>query len=346
MADISIGVPIHNEINFLPKLLESLYRIYVEFFPRIEIMLIDNYSTDGSREYLCNLDKNKRFKDFRVILNEKNEGFNFSCDHLIASARNEYLWIIGAQDDIYLKGISTLFNLLDKDNLEYIYVVCNARIRDEITGEIVNESLWGNVSSADFFSLISFFKTLGGPCQAVSCNIFKTNLVKTTLHTDLRSHYWGYYERICDMLIATEENIRIAFISEPLIEILIEKDNVALSGTSLFGSVPRREYGPFYTSLELAEIANSKFQSKTIRKSFTVFRDKLAIPRSLTIAKSRGINLNLKLILRLIKAYKNSITFWLIGIPIIFLPGRLSLLALKFKPMVHILRKMFNLKTF
>lgn len=346
MVDISIGVPIHNEIGFLPKLLDSLYKIQVEFFPRIEIILVDNYSTDGSREYLTNLDQNKKFKDFRVILNQKNEGFNYSCDSLMASARNDYLWIIGAQDIIYLEGVSTLLSLLDKGRPEYIYIVCNARIRDEVTGEIINESLWGDTCSADFVSLSSFFKTLGGPCQAVSCNIFKTDLIKTSLHTDLRSHYWGYYERICDMLIASKEDVSIAFISEPLIEILIEADVVSTSGVSLFGSIPRAEYGSFFTSLELAEIANSKFQSKTIRKNFTLFRDPLAIPRSLTIAKSKGINLHFKLALRLISAYKNSITFWLIGIPIMLLPGRLNILVLKLKPVVHFLRKVFCIRTF
>jgi glycosyltransferase involved in cell wall biosynthesis len=346
MVNLSIGVPIHNEMNFLPKLLDSLYSIQVEFFPRIEIILIDNNSIDGSREYLTNIGKNKKFKDFRVILNEKNEGFNYSCDSLMASASNDYLWIIGAQDNIYLGGVGKLLKLLDKNKHEYIYVVCNARIRDEVTDKIINESLWGKTNSADFLSLISFFKTLGGPCQAVSCNIFKTDLIRTTLHTDLKSHYWGYYERICDMLIASEKQFKVAFISEPLIEILIEADIVSVSGVSLFGTVPRAEYGPFYTSLELAEIANSKFKNGIIRKSFTVFRDPFAIPRSLTIAKTKGVKLNKKLIFRLIKAYKKSITFWLIGIPMMMMSRRVNRWVLKFMPLIHLLRKVFNIRTF
>ncbi len=346
MLNLSIGVPIHNEINFLPKLLDSLFSIQFEFFPRIEIILIDNYSTDGSRQYLTSINKNKKFKDFRVILNEKNEGFNYSCDSLMASASNDYLWIIGAQDIIYLGGVDKLLKLLDKDKHEYMYVVCNARIRDEVTDEIVNESLWGETNSADFLNLNSFFKTLGGPCQAVSCNIFKTDLIRTTLLTDLKSHYWGFYERICDMLIASEKHFKVAFISEPLIEILIEADVVSVSGVSLFGSVPRAEYGPFYTSLELAEIANSKFKSKIIRKSFTVFRDPFAIPRSLAIAKSKGVKLHYKLIFRLVNAYKKSITFWLIGIPIMMVPKEVNVLVLKFRPWIHLLRKTFNIRTF
>jgi len=346
MKNISIGIPVCNEIKFLPKLIDNLEKIKIEFESRVEIILIDNFSTDGSREFLNDLRNHVKYLDFRIVLNTENEGFNFSCDTLMAISKNDYLWIIGAQDIIYVSEVYTLFNLIDAE--DPILVICNARMRDEISNEITNESLWGKTISSTFSSLEVFFESLGGPCQAVSCNIFKTNSMRNVLEgRGLISHYWGYFERICDLLIIKEKHEKIIFISEPLIEILIEVDVVSVSGISLFGKVPRRDYGPFYALLELAEIANYKFPAnKGIRNSFTPFRDPFAIPRCFVVAKTRGLTLDWKLFLRLVKAYRGSKLFWIFGIPILISPKFISILAIKSKPIIHFLRKILRIREF
>jgi len=345
MKTLSIGIPVFNEIKFLPKLVDQLEKIRIEFDSKIEIIFIDNFSTDGSRDFLKSLRNYVQYRDFRVILNKENEGFNFSCDALMATAKNDYLWIIGAQDIIYIEGLRTLFHLIDTEAPAYI--ICNARMRDEISNKIINESIWADIESSTFSKLEYFFESLGGPCQAISCNIFKTSLVRKTLTNKLISHYWGYFERICDMLILNKENQKIIFTSEPIIEILIEADVVSSSGISLFGKVPRKDYGPFYTSLELAEIANYKFSmSRDIRKNFTIFRDPFSIPRGFVVAKTKGLSLNWRLSLRLIKAYRASASFWILGIPMLLSPKSICFLILKLKPVVHFLRNKLGIKEF
>ena len=345
MARLTIGIPVLNEIKFIDGLIVHLEEINRDFAPAIEFIFVDNFSTDGSREFLKDVESRGVLKNAQFFYNSENQGFNYSCDVLIDSSRTDHLWIIGAQDRFYLDGIQIVVDLIISKNPTLI--ICNARMRDEISDKIINESLWGQLEKSEFISLESFFSVMGGPCQAVSCNIFRTEILHKNPKDSVSSRYWGYFERICDLLIASKDSAQINYISTPLIEILIEEDVVSASGISLFGKVPRKDYGPFYTSLELAEISNSKFSnSKKIWKSFTVFRDPIAIPRCFVIAKSRGLRIDSVLFWRIVKAYKKSATFWILGLPILLTPRFICRLLVKTKPIVHFLRNVLRIKEF
>jgi len=345
MGKITIGVPIFNEILFLESLILNLNAIKNEFGEQVQVVFVDNCSTDGSKKYLEEIRDRSEIKSARYIFNTENQGFNFSCDVLINSSQTDYLWIIGAQDQIYIDGMTNIINLIDSLNPQLI--ICNARMRDEASGQIINESLWGELKSSNFYSVEDFFRVMGGPCQAVSCNIFRSVDTKFALDSLIISHYWGYFERICDLIKDNHKDLVITYTDKPSIEILIESDVVSASGISLFGRVPRRDYGPFYTSLELAEIANEKFKSnREIRSHFTIFRDPFSIPRGFAIARVRGLTFRLIPFIRLFRAYKSSRSFWVLGLPILLSPKPASLLLVKGKPLIHLMRSLFKIREF
>ena len=69
---LSIIIPCYNELNTISKILKLINQ-KVEY--NKEIIVIDDFSNDGSRELLKSLDKNQIQK---LILNEKNFGKGYS----------------------------------------------------------------------------------------------------------------------------------------------------------------------------------------------------------------------------------------------------------------------------
>lgn len=306
--------------------------------------MIDNCSTDGTREFL-ELFARKTDKNFKLILNSKNKGFNFSCDKLILSASSKYLWIIGGQDKIIMTRLNNLFLLLESIPT---LVICNASIRDEATNEVINESIWGGeITSSTFRDLETFFAKLGGPCQSISCNIFNVSQIKKVLYRNQITHLWGYLERLCDLIVENEAELSISFTDIPLVEVLIERDGWQKTGIDNFGSVQTNEFGAFFTTLELAELANNKFYArKRIRNSFAPFRDIFLIPKTITVAKSLGLKLSRDVLFRTFRAYKSAPSFWLIGLPLMMTPHYLASHLIHLKGFVHLLRKVFRIKRF
>lgn len=341
---LTIGIPVYNEINHIKSTLNNLFLISKSIDYQIELLIVDNLSTDGSREYLRSLNFNTSNLYLKMIFNAENEGFNSSCDKLMNSAKGEYLWIIGGQDIVYLAGLVTIKSIF-QSNLDY--VICNARIRDENSNTIVNESLWGNVRSKTFSSLEDFFDHTGGPCQAISCNIYKVSAISKHTSNKQITHLWGFIERTMDLLLSEDIDGKVQFIENPLVEMLIESDGWHTQGIEHFGKTPARTYGAFTPVLQISELYKYKLKSrKKILKSAAPFRDPLGIPRTFIESRAKGLPVDLNLLKRVCKVYKSSLIFWTLGLPVLFLPKLVSSFLTQTRPQVHFLRKIFRIKTF
>ena len=83
----SIVCCLYNEKNILEKKFEQ----FIEFTKKIpfkkEVIICDNFSTDGTIELL------KKFEDFKYIYNKKNLGKGGSIKQAIANSTNEYIVI-------------------------------------------------------------------------------------------------------------------------------------------------------------------------------------------------------------------------------------------------------------
>ena len=98
---ISVVIPTYNRLGSLKKcLLSVLENDYSDF----EIIVVDDFSVDGTREYLENI-KNKaclpvgRSKRIKIILNEKNLGVSETRNVGIEKAMGE--WVVFIDDDCW-----------------------------------------------------------------------------------------------------------------------------------------------------------------------------------------------------------------------------------------------------
>ena len=107
----SIIVVTYNNLELNRLCLESIYARTE--WPNFEVIVVDNNSTDGTREYLKEAEEN--FPNLRVVLNDSNLGFAAANNIGLQQATGDYLVLLN-NDTIVTRGwLSTLIRHLQAD---------------------------------------------------------------------------------------------------------------------------------------------------------------------------------------------------------------------------------------
>ncbi len=135
----SIIIPIHNEINFIPKLLKSL-----ESFSKNkhEIIIIDDGSNDGSTNILKNCDF------IKLIIQVKNKGKGAAIKKGLEEATHNK--IITFDGDMELRPLE-MSRLMILDRTKNIYCALGYRFNN--LNLIKSSFYWGNFIFTTFFNL-------------------------------------------------------------------------------------------------------------------------------------------------------------------------------------------------
>lgn len=114
MPKISIIIPTYNVEPYLIECMESITR---QTLSDIEIICINDGSTDGSLEILWDYAKN----DSRVILVDKeNEGYGIGVNQGIDMATGEYIGIVEPDDYIALNMYEDLYGIAKDNDLDFV----------------------------------------------------------------------------------------------------------------------------------------------------------------------------------------------------------------------------------
>lgn len=105
--DLSIIVVNWNGGDFLRRCLDSL----AQFPPiaRHEVIVVDNASTDGSRELL------QSHKDVRLIANSENVGFGRANNQAFAGSESPLLFLLNSDAEVHQGAIDTLIATIRED---------------------------------------------------------------------------------------------------------------------------------------------------------------------------------------------------------------------------------------
>jgi glycosyltransferase involved in cell wall biosynthesis len=108
---VSVIVPNYNHAPFLKDRLDSIFR---QEFEDYEVILLDDCSTDGSREIIESYRDHEKVS--HVVLNERNSGSTFQqWKKGIQLAKGEYIWIAESDDVADSKLLRSLVERLDED---------------------------------------------------------------------------------------------------------------------------------------------------------------------------------------------------------------------------------------
>ncbi len=104
--DISIIIPSYNEVKNLKILLNKINNILNKNI-NIEIIIVDNGSTDGTKEYLK--DKKKFFPKIKFITIKKNIGYGHGIKHGLKSASGKIISWTHADLQIDIEDVVNFF---------------------------------------------------------------------------------------------------------------------------------------------------------------------------------------------------------------------------------------------
>ena len=103
---ISVIVPNFNHAQFLPKRLESIVK---QTYQNIEIIILDDCSSDNSRDVITELVEIHADSNIQTYFNEKNSGGVFNqWAKGIELAKGDYIWICESDDFCELNFLETL----------------------------------------------------------------------------------------------------------------------------------------------------------------------------------------------------------------------------------------------
>lgn len=111
MATLSIIIVNWNVKPLLERCLASIFRYAKEL--KYEIIVIDNDSKDGSKEYLRVVEK--RRNNVHVILNNENIGFASANNQGIDMSRGEFILLINPDTEAYGGTLQKMVRFMEKD---------------------------------------------------------------------------------------------------------------------------------------------------------------------------------------------------------------------------------------
>ena len=114
MSDlVTVIINVYNCKEFLPTSLESVRQ---QTYKNLEVILVDDASTDGSGEFcdeFCKQDER-----FRVIHHEKNTGVSGPRNTGLRAAKGDYIYFMDSDDYIHVEAIEALVGAIKETGLE------------------------------------------------------------------------------------------------------------------------------------------------------------------------------------------------------------------------------------
>jgi glycosyltransferase involved in cell wall biosynthesis len=316
--NISIGIPVYNAKSYLPATVASVISQASQTKEEIELVIVDNKSTDGTTEYLRQLQNESDLPKnlvLRIFFNDKNEGLDFSIGKIISESKGYYLWFLGAQELLIANSLNTV---LDALSINPWQVVLNFEVFNEESGLVIWENSFNKFKDIIAENNESFFEKIGGPSLSISANITRKSSLLEMAKNKTYSSYWGWLEFLFDVSIDPKRDGNFVFIASPVLRVMIESDG--------WQNRDQRDTGfpMYFTSIELSEIAITKFKDHPrIKNTIGVFGNPFGCVPTILRAKRQGLKCDVKTLRRSTVAYGFTPWYWLIGLPCLLLPHRL-----------------------
>lgn len=172
---ISVIIPCYNENKTIVQIID---RILNNKKFKYEIIVIDDFSTDGSREVLKKIDKNKIQ---HLIFNEKNYGKGYSIRKGIEVVTGDIILIQDADLEYNPDDYEKLINPIQKD---YADVVYGSRFLGSNEKRVLY--FWHSMGNAFLTFISNMFTNLNLTDMECCYKIFKKDILKNIILNENR----------------------------------------------------------------------------------------------------------------------------------------------------------------
>ncbi|OXS55874.1 hypothetical protein B1A99_21860 [Cohnella sp. CIP 111063] len=122
---VSMVMPCYNKVKYIGAMFES---ILAQEWDHIELILVNDGSTDGTREIISEYEPKFRMRGFEVVIeDQKNAGVCAAAKAGLALATGDYICMIDSDDELDPKYVSVMAGWLD-EHAEYDYCICDAAL--------------------------------------------------------------------------------------------------------------------------------------------------------------------------------------------------------------------------
>lgn len=179
---LSVIIPIYNEFKTLEEILK---RIINQTHIEKEIILIDDFSTDGSRELIKNKLKSKVQK---IILNEKNYGKGYSVRQGIEIAEGDIILIQDADLEYSPTDYDKLVNPILNNDADIVY---GSRFIGSDEKRVL--FFWHTLGNKFLTLLSNVFTNLNLTDMENCYKVFRSNVIK---NIELKENRFGFEPEI------------------------------------------------------------------------------------------------------------------------------------------------------
>ena len=316
---ISIIIPTYNRLEYLKSTLESFSDQLKKFRSRVELIVCNNASTDGTKDFL-----NLYVKKNKIISIKNYENYlpvGLSIDRSITNANNNFIIVWGDDDIPFNSLLYTLFEHIDNDptiDLVHFNRLAGYDKNDKTLKSIFLVDPEIEMINKKFNNINEFASKYFLNTTFISSILFRKNLYEKKSNLNYE-RYLGY--EFIATLYSNLKNKSILYICFPL---CIQRKPIKNSWHSKsalyrFVSIPN-----IITDLEKLSVLNN---SKSIWANTNTFKNFLAIIPQISLDKSFYFK-NYKLILNYQNSFIRKIIYFLV---LIFLSPRLYYFTKRFK---------------
>lgn len=143
---LSIIIPAYNVDRYISSCINSIISQKNDFNNCVEIIIIDDGSTDSTASILDSYRKEKSV----TIITQKNQGLSCTRNTGIQLAKGEYVWFVDSDDRILPMAIYSILMLIEKESCDIIGL--NVIKKKESDQSVAIESVFTNKRFCRFYN--------------------------------------------------------------------------------------------------------------------------------------------------------------------------------------------------
>lgn len=115
---LSIIVPYYNVKQYINCLHNSIFN---QLTDEIEMILVEDFSTDGTREYLSDLHSKNSKSNIKFFFHNENKGLSEARNTGLKHAEGKYVWFVDSDDVLVDNCLERLLDTIDKTDSAMIF---------------------------------------------------------------------------------------------------------------------------------------------------------------------------------------------------------------------------------